>query len=69
LPLETIVGVWCYLYIISETQYNHATSCIRIRVTKAAKRLNDVMVPRGKSGHRRESDASNLLQYISREGF
>jgi len=40
-----------------------------MRVTKAARRLNDVIVPKGKSGYRRESDTSNLLQYIGGEGF
>ena len=61
MPLETVAGVWRYLYIISKTQHNYATSYIRIRVTKAAGRLNDVMVPGGKSGHRREPDTGNLL--------
>lgn len=38
---------------------------IRIRRPQA----NDVMVPGGKSGHRRESDTGNLLQYVGGEGF
>ena len=61
MPLETVAGVWRYLYIIGETQYNYTTSCIRIRVTKVAGRLNDIIVLRGKSGYRREPDTGNLL--------